>query len=70
MSNAGLTEKVNQLESKISVIECNDSKEVAALKSNFDLNEPYGSKDILIYSGQNLSIAAPNENCKLIVQDL
>ena len=70
MSNTGLAEKVNQLESKLSVIECNHSKEVAALKSNIDLNEQYGRRDTLIISGPNLPIASPNENCKLVVQDL
>ena len=69
-SNAGLTEKVNQLESKIKAIENNHSKEVAALKSDIDLNEQYGRRDTLIISGPNLPVAAPNENCKLIVQDL
>ena len=70
LSNTGLAEKVNQLESKISAIECSHSKEVAALKSNIDLNEQYGRRDTLIISGPNLPIAAPTENCKLVVQDL
>ena len=70
ISNTWLTEKVNQLESKICAIECNHSKKLAALKSNIDSNKQYGRKNTLIISGPILPIADANEKYKLVVQDL